>query len=105
MLCDLLQCWVVSQIIGEVIFELCCGNDYLIFNMVLDNLIYKVECLIMEKGDFMFIVEDCIGQLIMCNLDIIDICEKLFGYVQFGLLSVFLVIGLLQVENLENKGK
>lgn len=85
--------------------ELCCGNDYFILNIVFDNLIYKVECLIMEKGEFVFLLDDCIGQLIMCNLDIIDICEKLFGYVKVGLLIVFFVIGLLQVENLENKVK
>lgn len=52
----------MKVIIGMVIFELCCGNDFIIFNIELLNLIYEVECLSMEKvEDVLFILSDCIG--------------------------------------------
>ncbi|XPE40174.1 hypothetical protein ACNKHK_20525 [Shigella flexneri] len=57
----------------------------------------------MEKGDSVFSPDDRIGQLTMCNLDITDTREKLFGYAQSGLLTASSTTGLPQVENLENK--
>ena len=67
--------------------ELRRGNDYSILNTVSDNLTYKAERLTMEKGESVFSPDDRIGQLTMRNLDITDTREKLFNYVENGLLS------------------
>ena len=53
----------------------------------------------------MFSPDDRIGQLTMRNLDITDTREKLFNYVENGLLSANSGNGLPQVENLENSDK
>jgi argininosuccinate synthase len=87
MLRDALQRWVASAITGEVTLELRRGNDYSILNTVSDNLTYKAERLTMEKGESVFSPDDRIGQLTMRNLDITDTREKLFNYVENGLLS------------------
>jgi argininosuccinate synthase len=78
---------VASAITGEVTLELRRGNDYSILNTVSDNLTYKAERLTMEKGESVFSPDDRIGQLTMRNLDITDTREKLFNYVENGLLS------------------
>ncbi len=49
--------------------------------------------------------DDRIGQLTMRNLDITDTREKLFNYVENGLLSASSGNGLPQVENLEHSDK
>ena len=59
----------------------------------------------MEKGDSVFSPDDRIGQLTMRNLDITDTREKLFNYVENGLLSANSGNGLPQVENLEHSDK
>ncbi|VFS09190.1 argininosuccinate synthase [Enterobacter cancerogenus] len=59
----------------------------------------------MEKGDSVFSPDDRIGQLTMRNLDITDTREKLFNYVENGLLSAISGNGLPQVENLEHSDK
>ena len=105
MLRDALQRWVASAITGEVTLELRRGNDYSILNTVSDNLTYKAERLTMEKGDSVFSPDDRIGQLTMRNLDITDTREKLFNYVENGLLSASSGNGLPQVENLEHGDK
>jgi argininosuccinate synthase len=87
MLRDALQRWVASEITGEVTLELRRGNDYSILNTVSDNLTYKPERLTMEKGESVFSPDDRIGQLTMRNLDITDTREKLFNYVESGLIS------------------
>ena len=105
MLRDALQRWVASAITGEVTLELRRGNDYSILNTVSDNLTYKAERLTMEKGESVFSPDDRIGQLTMRNLDITDTREKLFNYVENGLLSASSGNGLPQVENLEHSDK
>lgn len=99
MLRDALQRWVASAITGEVTLELRRGNDYSILNTMSDNLTYKAERLTMEKGESVFSPDDRIGQLTMRNLDITDTREKLFNYVENGLLSASAGNGLPQVEN------
>ena len=79
--------------------ELRRGNDYSILNTVSDNLTYKAERLTMEKGESVFSPDDRIGQLTMRNPDITDTREKLFNYVENGLLSASSGNGLPQVEN------
>ncbi|MGK2888739.1 MAG: argininosuccinate synthase [Candidatus Malihini olakiniferum] len=101
MLRDGLQRWVASTITGEVTLELRRGNDYSILSTVSDNLTYKPERLTMENGDSVFSPDDRIGQLTMRNLDIIDTREKLFSYVETGLLSSSAATGLLQMEGLK----
>lgn len=101
MLRDGLQRWVASAVTGEVTLELRRGNDYSILNTVSDNLTYKPERLTMEKGDSVFSPDDRIGQLTMRNLDIIDTREKLFNYVETGLLSSSATTGLPQMESVE----
>ena len=105
MLRDALQRWVASAITGEVTLELRRGNDYSILNTVSDNLTYKAERLTMEKGESVFSPDDRIGQLTMRNLDITDTREKLFNYIENGLLSANSGNGLPQVENLEHSDK
>ena len=112
MLRDSAQRWVASEITGEVTLELRRGNDYSILNTVSDNLTYKPERLTMEKGDSVFSPDDRIGQLTMRNLDITDTREKLFNYVETGLLSSSATTGLPQVDNnnlgargIQNKSK
>ncbi|MBV7485750.1 argininosuccinate synthase [Bordetella sp. BOR01] len=87
MLRETAQRWVARAITGEVTVELRRGNDYSILNTVSDNLTYKPERLTMEKGESTFSPADRIGQLTMRNLDIIDTRDKLFTYVQTGLLA------------------
>jgi argininosuccinate synthase len=99
MLRDSIQRWVASAITGEVTLELRRGNDYAILNTVSDNLTYKPERLTMEKGDSVFSPDDRIGQLTMRNLDITDTREKLFNYIEAGLLSSPAATGLPQVDN------
>ncbi len=53
----------------------------------------------MEKGDSVFSPDDRIGQLTMRNLDITDTREKLFNYVETGLLTSSAATGLPQVDN------
>ncbi|WP_291969982.1 argininosuccinate synthase [Candidatus Symbiopectobacterium sp.] len=101
MLRDGLQRWVAGAVNGEVTLELRHGNDYSILNTVSDNLTYKQERLTMEKGDSVFSPDDRIGQLTMRNLDIIDTREKLFNYVETGLLSSSATTGLPQMESVE----
>ncbi|MEE3652178.1 MULTISPECIES: argininosuccinate synthase [unclassified Brenneria] len=105
MLRDSSQRWIASAITGEVTLELRRGNDYSIMNTVSDNLTYKPERLTMEKGDSVFSPDDRIGQLTMRNLDITDTREKLFNYVETGLLSSSANAGLPQVEQLQDKTK
>ncbi|MEH2922163.1 argininosuccinate synthase [Samsonia erythrinae] len=102
MLRDASQRWIASAITGEVTLELRRGNDYSIMNTVSDNLTYKPERLTMEKGDSVFSPDDRIGQLTMRNLDITDTREKLFNYVETGLLSSASA-GLPQVGRLQDK--
>ncbi|GKW17897.1 argininosuccinate synthase [Pectobacterium actinidiae] len=103
MLRDASQRWIASAITGEVTLELRRGNDYSIMNTVSDNLTYKPERLTMEKGDSVFSPDDRIGQLTMRNLDITDTREKLFNYVETGLLSSSASTGLPQVGQLQDK--
>ncbi|MEQ9903075.1 argininosuccinate synthase [Pectobacterium aroidearum] len=102
MLRDASQRWIASAITGEVTLELRRGNDYSIMNTVSDNLTYKPERLTMEKGDSVFSPDDRIGQLTMRNLDITDTREKLFNYVETGLLSSSASTGLPQVGQLQD---
>ncbi|MEH0833520.1 argininosuccinate synthase [Pectobacterium cacticida] len=105
MLRDASQRWIASAITGEVTLELRRGNDYSIMNTVSDNLTYKPERLTMEKGDSVFSPDDRIGQLTMRNLDITDTREKLFSYVETGLLSSSASTGLPQVGQLQDKAE
>ncbi|MDX6917429.1 argininosuccinate synthase [Pectobacterium carotovorum] len=105
MLRDSSQRWIASAITGEVTLELRRGNDYSIMNTVSDNLTYKPERLTMEKGDSVFSPDDRIGQLTMRNLDITDTREKLFNYVETGLLSSSASTGLPQVGQLQDKAE
>ncbi len=87
MLRESAQRWVARAVTGEVTVELRRGNDYSILNTVSPNLTYKPERLTMEKGESVFSPQDRIGQLTMRNLDIADTREKLFTYVNAGLLA------------------
>ena len=87
MLRETAQRWVAHAITGEVTLELRRGNDYSILDTESPNLTYKPERLTMEKGESMFSPRDRIGQLTMRNLDIVDTREKLYTYVQTGLLA------------------
>ncbi|HEY9573117.1 MAG TPA: argininosuccinate synthase, partial [Pusillimonas sp.] len=87
MLRETAQRWVAGAVTGEVTIELRRGNDYSILDTRSANLTYKPERLTMEKGDSTFSPRDRIGQLTMRNLDIVDTREKLFTYVQTGLLA------------------
>jgi argininosuccinate synthase len=87
MLRETAQRWVARAITGEVTIELRRGNDYSILDTSSPNLTYKPERLTMEKGESMFTPLDRIGQLTMRNLDIIDTRDKLFTYVQAGVLA------------------
>jgi len=87
MLRETAQRWVARAISGEVVLELRRGNDYSILNTESANLTYKPERLTMEKGESTFAPSDRIGQLTMRNLDIVDTRDKLFTYVQAGLLA------------------
>jgi argininosuccinate synthase len=81
------QRWIARAITGEVTVELRRGNDYSLLNTESPNLTYKPERLTMEKGESMFSPQDRIGQLTMRNLDITDTREKLFTYVNAGVLA------------------
>ena len=87
MLRDTAQRWVARMITGTVTLELRRGNDYSILNTESPNLTYKPERLTMEKGASAFTPQDRIGQLTMRNLDITDTREKLFTYVEAGVLA------------------
>lgn len=86
MLRESAQRWVAGAVTGEVTIELRRGNDYSILDTRSGNLTYKPERLTMEKGESTFSPRDRIGQLTMRNLDIVDTREKLFTYVNAGLL-------------------
>ena len=81
------QRWIARAVTGEVTVELRRGNDYSLLNTESPNLTYKPERLTMEKGESMFSPQDRIGQLTMRNLDITDTREKLFTYVNAGVLA------------------
>ena len=87
MLRETAQRWVARAITGEVAIELRRGNDYSILDTSSPNLTYKPERLTMEKGESLFTPLDRIGQLTMRNLDIVDTRDKLFTYVQAGVLA------------------
>jgi argininosuccinate synthase len=87
MLRETAQRWVARAVTGEVAIELRRGNDYSIVDTSSPNLTYKPERLTMEKGESMFTPLDRIGQLTMRNLDIVDTRDKLFTYVQTGVLA------------------
>jgi argininosuccinate synthase len=87
MLRDTAQRWVARAITGAVTIELRRGNDYSILDTESPNLTYKPERLTMEKGASAFTPQDRIGQLTMRNLDITDTREKLFTYVEAGVLA------------------
>src|SRR5690554_2382338 len=87
MLRETAQRWVARAVTGEVVLELRRGNDYSLLDTRSPNLTYKPERLTMEKGESTFSPRDRIGQLTMRNLDIVDTREKLFTYVQAGLLA------------------
>jgi argininosuccinate synthase len=87
MLRDTLQRWVAKPVSGEVTLELRRGNDYSILNTESRNFTYDPERLSMESGKCEFAPTDRIGQLTMRNMDITDSRQKLFVYVQSGLLS------------------
>jgi argininosuccinate synthase len=87
MLRESLQRWVARPITGEVVLELRRGNDWSILDTRSPNLTYDPERLTMERGKAEFSPQDRIGQLTMRNLDITDSREKLFVYVQSGLLA------------------
>jgi argininosuccinate synthase len=87
MLRDTAQRWVARAITGTVTLELRRGNDYSILNTESPNLTYKPERLTMEKGASAFTPQDRIGQLTMRNLDITDTRDKLFTYVDAGVLA------------------
>ena len=88
MLRETAQRWVARAVTGEVTLELRRGNDYSLLNTVSPNLTYAPERLSMEKVENApFTPADRIGQLTMRNLDIVDTREKLFTYVQAGLLA------------------
>ena len=81
------QRWIARAVTGEVTVELRRGNDYSLLNTESPNLTYKPERLTMEKGESMFSPQDRIGQLTMRNLDITDTRDKLFTYVNAGVLA------------------
>ena len=87
MLRESAQRWVARAISGEVTVELRRGNDYSIVNTVSPNLTYHADRLTMEKGESAFSPIDRIGQLTMRNMDIVDTRNKLFTYVEAGLLT------------------
>ena len=87
MLRETAQRWVARAITGEVTIELRRGNDYSILNTTSPNLTYHPERLTMEKGASVFSPQDRIGQLTMRNLDIADTRDKLFTYVQAGVIA------------------
>ncbi|HEU0229348.1 MAG TPA: argininosuccinate synthase [Burkholderiaceae bacterium] len=87
MLRETAQRWVARAITGEVTLELRRGNDYSLLDTRSPNLTYKPERLTMEKGESTFSPRDRIGQLTMRNLDITDTRDKLFVYVNAGLLA------------------
>ncbi len=87
MLRETAQRWVARAVTGEVTLELRRGNDYSILNTASPNLTYHPERLTMEKGESTFSPRDRIGQLTMRNLDISDTRDKLFTYVNTGLLA------------------
>ena len=87
MLRETAQRWVARAITGEVTLELRRGNDYSILDTRSPNLTYQAERLTMEKGESTFSPRDRIGQLTLRNLDITDTRDKLFVYVNAGLLA------------------
>jgi argininosuccinate synthase len=88
MLREASQRWVARAITGEVTLELRRGNDNSILDTTSPNLTYQPERLTMEKGESTFSPQDCIGQLTMRNLDIVDTRDKLGVYSRAGLLSL-----------------
>jgi argininosuccinate synthase len=87
MLRETAQRWIARVITGEVTLELRRGNDYTILDTTSPHLTYKPERLTMEKGESMFSPQDRIGQLTMRNLDITDTRDKLFNYVEAGVIA------------------
>ena len=87
MLREASQRWIARAVTGEVTLELRRGNDYTILDTRSPNLTYQPERLTMEKGESAFTPQDRIGQLTMRNLDIADTREKLFTYVNAGVIA------------------
>ena len=88
MLRETLQRWVAKAVTGTVTLELRRGNDYTILNTESPNLTYAPERLTMEKNqDSAFTPLDRLGQLTMRNLDISDSREKLFVYMNAGMIT------------------
>lgn len=87
MLRETAQRWVARAVTGEVTIELRRGNDYSILDTASPNLTYHADRLTMESGDSTFSPRDRIGQLTMRNLDIVDTRDKLFTYMEAGLLA------------------
>src|SRR5580704_11935570 len=88
MLRETLQRWVAKAVTGTVTIELRRGNDYTILNTESPNLTYAPERLTMEKNqDSAFTPLDRLGQLTMRNLDISDSREKLFVYMNAGMIT------------------
>jgi argininosuccinate synthase len=87
MLRDTLQKWVGRAVTGEVMIELRRGDDYTILDTQGPNLTYHPERLSMERVEAeAFSPLDRVGQLQMCNLDILDSREKLAIYARTGVL-------------------
>ncbi|MCC2596707.1 argininosuccinate synthase [Pusillimonas sp. MFBS29] len=103
MLRETAQRWVAHAITGEVTLELRRGNDYSILNTESPNLTYHPDRLTMEKGESTFSPRDRIGQLTMRNLDIVDTRDKLFTYVQTGLLAPAAGSALPQLKDKSDK--
>jgi argininosuccinate synthase len=105
MLRETAQRWVARAVTGEVALELRRGNDYSILDTCSPNLTYKPERLTMEKGDSTFSPRDRIGQLTLRNLDITDTRDKLFVYVNAGLLAPAGKAALPHLKGDEEQGK
>ena len=103
MLRETAQRWVARAVTGEVVLELRRGNDYSLLDTQSPNLTYKPERLTMEKGESMFSPRERIGQLTLRNLDIVDTRDKLFTYVQTGLLAPAAGAALPQLKDNSSK--
>jgi argininosuccinate synthase len=105
MLRDTLQRWVAKAVTGEVMLELRRGNDYSILDTRSRNLTYDPKRLTMAKDKGEFAPLDRIGQLTMRNLDIKDSRDKLFVYVQSGLLAPTAFEGLRLLDDASKEKK
>jgi argininosuccinate synthase len=105
MLRESLQRWVARPVTGEVTLELRRGNDWSVLDTRSPNLTYDPERLTMERGKAEFSPQDRIGQLTMRNLDITDSREKLFVYVQSGLLAPTAFEGMRLLDDASQEKK